>query len=188
MIELMNRCDQIQELFSLNLDDELEEVENRRMAHHLARCSDCARAFRELRAVDMVLRHAPMKFAPVGFTERAVVAAFDANLRHNALLGVLILLAGTVVIGSLYLLGNLNLLWVVGTALLAPGFFGQAPVSLAETFQALEVGGRAALTVLSILRDLLGGPLLVPLLMAMLSTVLLGIILRVTGGGSMRSA
>jgi anti-sigma factor RsiW len=188
MTEPMNRCDQILELFSLHLDDELDEVEQRRMARHLQRCAECARAFRELRAVDIVLRHAPVKLAPGGFTERAVAAAFDANLRHNALLGFLILLVGTVVIGSLYLLGNLDVLWVLGATLLAPGFFGQGPVSLGETFQALGVAARTGLTVLSILRDLLVGPLLLPLLMAMLSTVLLGIILRTTGGGPMRSA
>ncbi|MGH2544361.1 MAG: anti-sigma factor family protein [Ardenticatenaceae bacterium] len=184
----MNKCDEIIELASLDLDDELAGAARERVSRHLADCPECARLVGEFRAVDRLLRGAPMKMAPAGFTARAVDAAFEDALRRNVNLGLLSLLIGTIVISSIILLGYVGLLWSVTAILLAPGFFANGSLWLPEALQGLSVAASVGLTVLEILRNLLLGPLLVPSLMAILAAVFLGIVLRQEGRSLTRAA
>lgn len=177
----MNKCDEIMELTSLYLDDELDDEGRDHMQRHVAHCYDCSRLFGELRMVDMLFQQAPMRVAPAGFTAQAVQAAFDENLRRNLMLGLLTLLAGTIVISSIVLLGHIDLFWSATAILFAPGFLINPTHWIGELVQALGVAGRVGLFVLGIMRDLMIGPLLVPSLASLLSAVFLGIVLRQTG-------
>ncbi|MDQ4076004.1 MAG: zf-HC2 domain-containing protein [Chloroflexota bacterium] len=185
MNQAMRECDEILELTSLCLDDELDEDDRKRLNRHMANCPDCAHLFTELRAVDVLFRQSPMAAAPEGFTGRAVNAAFEAHQRRNLHFGLLVLLLGTIVISSLVLLGHIDLLWMVASVLLAPGFFSDGLTWLIEIGESLMVAGRVGLTVLEILRNLLVGPLLVPSLILLLSTAFLFLVLRQSDEGTM---
>lgn len=180
----MAHCDEIFELLSLRLDDELDGAGKARVERHLARCTDCAHLFEQLRAMDTLFRHAPLKYAPLGFTDRAVAAAFEAELRRSLGIGFLVLMVGTILIGGLALLGNMELLWGGVVLLLTPGFLGSSQLWLGQTLQALLVAGRVSLDVLALLRDLLVGPLLLPSLASVLS--MLFVLLFLQRGGAAR--
>ncbi len=188
MTSEMNKCDEILELTSLYLDDELDEVGRERMHRHMAACHDCSRLFGELRAVDMLFQQAPMRLAPAHFTARTVQAVFDDNLRRSVMLGVLTLLLGTIVISSIVLLGYMELFWSAAAILFAPGFLASPTHWMTEVVQALGVAWRVGLFVLDMLRGLLVGPLLVPSLLSLLAALFLGIVLRQPGGRATLSA
>ena len=164
-----NNCDDMLQLFSLHLDDELDEVGHKRVQRHQTSCANCARIFQELRSVDLLLKQAPMKYAPIGFTEKAVTAAFDAELRRNLQIGFILLMLGTIVISSIVILGQIDMIWLTLSLLFAPGFFSSSQMWLTEFVQAVTVAGRVGLGLLSIMRQLLIGPLLIPSLMSLLS-------------------
>lgn len=177
----LNKCDEITELISLHLDGELDEVGQSRMRRHLVACPACTIVFEELRAVDTLLHHAPMKYAPLGFTERAVAAAFGADLRRNLGLGLVMLMLGTVIISGLFVMGRVDLLWATLSILLEPAFFSSSSIWLTQVLDTAATTVRVGLEVLSLLRSLLVGPLLVPTLLSLLSAAMVIVVLRYTG-------
>ncbi len=182
----MQQCDEILELTSLFLDEELDDGARQRMEHHLAHCPDCTRVFAEMRALDHLFHQAPMRYAPPRFTVRAVDAAFEDNLRRNLRFGGMVLLLGTLVISSLVLMGHLDLLWNLTTFLLTPAHITNGDLWIVQLFEGLSVAGRVLIAVLDLLRGLLLGPLLLPMLLSLLSTVLLGLVLRQVSRTSLR--
>ncbi|HEX8682564.1 MAG TPA: hypothetical protein VF707_09645 [Ardenticatenaceae bacterium] len=185
---LMKNCDEIPKLFSLDLDQALDDTGRSRLNRHLTDCSDCASLVAHMRAVDRLFRNAPMKYAPLGFTERAVTAAFDAELRRNVGVGLGILLMGTVMIGSLFLLGRIDVLWTVLSALVSPGFLNSVGVWANEALVALTLAGGALWSVLGVFRTLLTGPLLVPSLISLLAAIFIMRFLQRTGARDTLSA
>ena len=175
-----NNCDEMLQLFSLHLDEELDEVGHKRMQRHQTSCPNCARVFQELQSVDLLLRQAPMKYAPIGFTEKAVAAAFEAELRRNLLIGFILLMLGTIVISSIVILGQIDIIWLTLSLLFAPGFFSSSQLWLTEFVQALTVAGRVGLGLLNTIRQLLIGPLLIPSLMSLLSALFVILFVRRT--------
>lgn len=176
-----NQCEDMLELFSLHLDDELDEVGHKRVQRHQASCANCAHVFSELRHMDLLLKQAPMKCAPIDFTEKVVTAAFDAELRRNLLIGFVILMLGTIIISSIVILGRIDLIWMSLSILFAPGFISGSQIWLTEFMEAITVAGRAGLGLLNLIRELLIGPLLIPSLMSLLSAVFVIFFLRRTG-------
>jgi hypothetical protein len=166
---MMNNCDELPMLFSLELDNELDEAGRGRMNRHLVNCNDCASLFTHMRAVDRMFRNAPMKYAPMGFTERTVNAAFNSDLRRNVGIGLGILLMGTVILSSLFLLGRVEILWLVVSAIIAPGFVANSTTWFNELVTALSLGGRALWSTLEVVRAMISGPLVVPSLMTILA-------------------
>ena len=166
-----NNCDEMLQLFSLHLDDELDEVGHKRVQRHQASCPICHHRFQELRSIDTLLRQARLKYAPVGFTENAVNAAFDAEMRRNLLIGSIVLMLGTIVIAGLIILGQIEIIGLTLSLLFAPGFLNSSQLWLSEFLQAITVAGRVTLSLLSVIRQLLIGPLLIPSLMSLLATL-----------------
>jgi predicted anti-sigma-YlaC factor YlaD len=159
----------MQLFFSLHLSDELDEVSHGRMKRHSGNCSHCLSVFARLESVDALLQQAAMIAAPPGFTEQVVAAAFDAELRRNLWIGFLTLIIGTIIIISLLLLGRLELIFSMMSMLFASGFFSSSQLWLADFIQALTVAGGVLLGVLMIIRQMLFGVLLIPLLISLLS-------------------
>lgn len=54
-------CDRAQAWASLELDEELSQLERALLAAHLARCAGCARSVAEMRALAEVIRGAPLE-------------------------------------------------------------------------------------------------------------------------------
>lgn len=177
----LNKCDEITELISLHLDGELDGIGQSRMRRHLTTCPACTVVFEELCAVDTLFHKAPVKYAPLGFTDRAVAAAFGADLRHNLVLGFLMLMLGTVIISGLFVVGRADLLWATLSILLEPAFFSSSGVWLAQLMDATATTVRVGLEVLALLRGLLIGPLLLPTLLSLLSGAMVMLVLRYTG-------
>ena len=175
-----NHCDEMLQLFSLHLDDELDEVGNKRVQRHQASCPTCNHIFQELRSVDSYLRQASLKYAPIGFTEKAVTAAFDAEMRRNLLIGFIVLMLGTLVISGLVILGQLEMIGLTLSLLFAPGFLNSSPLWLSEFLQAITVAGRVALSLLTLMRQLLIGPLLIPSFMSLLAAFFVLLFVRRT--------
>jgi len=166
-----NNCDEMLQQFSLYLDDELDEVSHKRVQRHQASCTTCNHLFQELRSVDFFLKQAPLKYAPLGFTENAVTAAFDAEMRRNLLIGFIVLMLGTIVISGLVILGQIEIIGLTLSLLFAPGFLNSSPLWLSEFLQAITVAGRIALGLLNVMRQLLIGPLLIPSFMSLLAAL-----------------
>ena len=129
------------------------------LKEHLAGCASCRALAREMRALDGVLRQSPMKYAPTGFTERAVGAAMAAEQARNHLLGGGVLALCIITLAGLVLAGQRELLWFVLATILAPGFSGQS--WLREAVEGMIVFS-------GVMAELLVGPLLVPLTLPLL--------------------
>lgn len=177
------QCEEMAEWYSLHLDDELDDITTVRLRRHEATCPHCMTLFAKLKKVDHMFQHAPMKYAPLGFTDKVVSAAFEQELRRNLSWGFLILMLGTVVVIGLMVLGRIDMLWAAISFLMTPGL-GGSEVWLAETIQALTVVGQVMLGVLELLRNLLIGPLLIPALMSLLGGAFIILFLRRQGTGA----
>lgn len=181
----MLNCDEALARVSLALDDELDDAERGTLSRHLASCQGCRLAATQIREIDALFRSAPMKYAPIGFTERAVAAAFEADFRRNLWIGLLTLLLGTILVGGLFLSGHIDLFLSAVATLISPGFSGTA--LLAQLTQGLEVVGRVGWVLLSVLRGMLVGPLLIPALLSLMAAGLVIVALRRTGQGMVMS-
>lgn len=180
-------CDEVRELLSLHLDNELDDLGRGRVRRHLATCATCTSHFEQLRAVDQLFRQPPMRVAPPDFTSQAVAAAFEAQLRRNLWLGFLVLMVGTLVIGSLALLGRVDLIWAIASSTLAPGFWSNGGAWLTQMVEMLAVVGRVGLNVAALLGDLMIGPLFVPSLVTLLSAAFFVVLIRRLPGSGQRA-
>ena len=64
------KCDEMQELLSLYIDNELEENEIKAVEEHLSICGDCRREYNELKEMTDLLRQAEMVPVPDAFSFR----------------------------------------------------------------------------------------------------------------------
>lgn len=171
-------CEEVMTLASQYLDGELDEVTHERINRHLQTDPDCAKQVAVLRAVDHFFRQVPEHEAPADFTARAVATAFEDQLRYNMRLGVLLLMVGTGIISSLSLLGYVDVLWVLMSTLLTPGFLAASPTWVVEAWQGIQVAGRGTLVFAEVMMNLMVGPLLIPSLVSLLSALFVSTVLR----------
>ncbi|HHS98546.1 MAG TPA: hypothetical protein ENK08_11775 [Chloroflexi bacterium] len=128
------KCEQARSLMMAYLDG--EPVDQEALADHIARCPECREAWERLRAVERLLREAPVASAPTGFAGR-VLARVDRRRRvRRTVLGSLTLIIATAAGGILGL--------------------GAAVWSLSGLFQFLDLLLRAAPTLIPRLADVAG--------------------------------
>ena len=156
----MDPCETTLTTISQLLDHEPAAPAAQRAAKaHLATCADCRAVAHEMRQLDAMMREAPMRYAPSGFTERAVAAAMAADQARNRLLGFGALGLSILTMAGLLLAGQRDLLWLVLATVLTPGFSGQAWLR-----EAVE----GSFVFLGVVAELLVGPLFVPLTLPLL--------------------
>lgn len=174
----MDHCDAYIEQMTLYLDEGLTHEQKASLLQHLERCLGCKELFATMQQMDELFHAAPMKYAPLGFTERAVNGAFDEALRYNLRLGLLVLLVGTLIIGGMVVMGQAPLISTILSILGAPGFLGSGLLWVREFIEALLIAGRVSLSLLVLLRELMVGPLLVPSLISLLASAFVLLMLR----------
>lgn len=152
-----NMCDDMPELISLYLDNELDEVARSRVRRHTVACAMCGPLFAELQAVDTLFKNAPLMAAPEGFTDRAVKAAFQSSFQENLRFGMVTLLLATAALISFILLGYAPTL----TALFSPNAFTGMDLWLPQFVETLQVFGRVMFGALTTVGEVMAGPLAV---------------------------
>jgi predicted anti-sigma-YlaC factor YlaD len=95
-------CGRVREQVSLQLDNELSELERRMLDAHLARCADCAAYADDVRTFTVELREAPLLALerPVAVTRRGRYVAARLQLGVAAALALAALGLGTQVASS----------------------------------------------------------------------------------------
>jgi anti-sigma factor RsiW len=171
-----NMCDEMPELISLYLDDELDEVARSRMRRHTVACAMCGPLFAELQAVDTLFKNAPLMAAPEDFTDRAVKAAFQSSFQENLRFGMVTLLLATAALISFILLGNAATL----TALFSPNAFTGMELWLPQFVETLQVFGRVMFGALTTVSEVMAAPLMVMLIGGLVSAYMLAEILKRT--------
>ncbi len=171
-----NMCDEMPELISLYLDDELDEVARSRVRRHTVACAMCGPLFIELQAVDVLFKTTPLKPAPEGFTERAVTAAFHSSFQENLRFGMVTLLLAAGSLISFVLLGFAPML----TTLFSPNAFIGMELWLPQLVETLQVFGRVMFGALTTIAEVMAAPLAVMLMGGLLSAYFLAEILKRT--------
>ena len=175
-----NLCDEMPELMSLYLDDDLDEVARGRVRRHVVQCAECGPLFAELQAVDTLFKNAPMQYAPLHFTDRAVNAAFQVSFQENLRLGLVTLLLGAFSLLGLALLGNLGWFFQVFSVIFAPGAFSGSQLWIPELIEAWQVLTRVGFSLLVSTSQVLAAPLLVSLLGGIASFLILNEVMKRT--------
>lgn len=173
-------CEEILELYSLQIDGELDEVGQGRMRRHVSDCPECAPMLTAVQQVDQLFRSTPEIALPEGFAQRAVARALDEAAGRDLRIGVAILMIGTLLIGSLAVLGRVDLVVATVTRLLAPGLVDAVEPAIATLLVAATIGGEALLALSAVLRSQLLGPLLVPVIAMGMATAALWWVLNRT--------
>jgi anti-sigma factor RsiW len=171
-----NMCDDMPEMISLYLDDELDEVARTRVRRHAVACAMCGPLFAELQAVDTLFKNAPLMVAPEGFTERTVTAAFQSSFQENLRFGIITLLVATTALIGFILLGNAPML----SAFFSPSAFTGIDLWLPQLIETLQVFGRVTFGALTTIGEVLAAPLAVMSIGGLVSAYWLAEILKRT--------
>lgn len=175
-----NFCDEMPELISLYLDDDLDEVGRGRVRRHVVQCAECGPLFVEMQAVDTLFKNAPVQYAPTGFTDRAVNAAFQAAFQENLRLGLVTLLLGASSLLGLVLLGNLGIFFQVFSTIFAPGAFSGSQLWIPGIIEAWQVLVRVGFSLLVSTSQALAAPLIISLLGGIASFFILNEVMKRT--------
>jgi anti-sigma factor RsiW len=169
-------CDEMPEMISRYLDDELDEVARTRVRRHAVACAMCGPLFVELQAVDSLFKNAPMMSAPEGFTERTVNAAFQSSFQENLRVGLMTLLLSTAVLLGFLLFANMATL----SAWFSPDGLNGAELWIPQMIETLQVFGRVMFGALLTLGEVLAAPLAVMSIGGLVSAYLLVEVLKRT--------
>ncbi len=110
-------CLEMSQWMSLSLDGILTEDQASRLRVHLAECLDCQVEWAAMQRVSRLLVNAPLVVPPSGFTAKVRQCLARREARRRKLLGGMVLLMGSLSLGSLILplvVGGLLLLWQLG--------------------------------------------------------------------------
>lgn len=171
-----NMCDDMPEMISLYLDNELDEVARTRVRRHAVACEMCGPLFAELQAVDTLFKNAPLMAAPEGFTERTVNAAFQSSFQENLRFGIVVLLLATAALLGFLFVGNAPAF----ATFFSPTAFTGMELWLPQFIETVQVFGRVMFGALTTLGEMLVAPLAVMLMGGLLSVYLLAEILKRT--------
>lgn len=169
-------CDDMPELISRYLDDELDEVARTRVRRHAVACAMCGPLFVELQAVDSLFKNAPIMVAPEGFTERTVNAAFQNSFQQNLRFGLITLLVATSTLLGLLFLSNV----ATFSAWFSPEAFSGADLWIPQLVETLQVFGRVMFGAITTLGEVLAAPLALMSIGGMVSAYVLFEVLKRT--------
>lgn len=157
---MMDECETMLIHISTTLDGEaLDEADKQDLKRHLKACPECRALAQQMGQMDAMLRESPLKYAPLGFTERAVEAAYAVEQRRNAWLGGGVLALCVTLFGGLMVTGQRDLFWSALTTMLSPGFSGST--ALRDAFE-------SAFVVVNVIGSLMIGPLFLPVTLPLL--------------------